>query len=259
MDIIFPCGGRSSRFPGDIPKYLWPIHSTGLPMVAHAIKQWPRENGDYLHIAVLEKHYEEAHRIIEEALTTPEEKSLGEYYAATGTMASARSTNVNYTVLPEVTAGPADTCAAVIRKYHISGPILIRDPDAVFTPLMFQQPFPFNAVCTHLAFDGMRDPEAKCWVDFGGASHPAYITRLREKQGIGINFCCGGYYFESSDDFLTALDRLPLSRERFVSSVVSALIHEGKKFYGVPCSQYEDYGTFDAWAEETRKSWRSSD
>ena len=71
------------------------------------------------------------------------------------------------------------------------------------------------------------------------------IANIVEKKVISDKFCCGGYYFKSSNEFLeySNID----SSNNFVSDVVFNMILNGKTFVGMECSDYEDWGTIIEW------------
>jgi hypothetical protein len=71
------------------------------------------------------------------------------------------------------------------------------------------------------------------------------IANIVEKKVISDKFCCGGYYFKSSNEFLEYSNIE--SSNSFVSDVVFNMILNGKTFVGMECSNYEDWGTIVEW------------
>jgi hypothetical protein len=71
------------------------------------------------------------------------------------------------------------------------------------------------------------------------------ISNIVEKKVISDKFCCGGYYFKSSYEFLEYSNIQ--SSNSFVSDVVFNMILNGKTFVGMECSDYEDWGTMIEW------------
>jgi hypothetical protein len=71
------------------------------------------------------------------------------------------------------------------------------------------------------------------------------IANIVEKKVISDKFCCGGYYFKSSNEFLKYSNIN--SPNSFVSDVVFNMILNGNTFVGMECSDYEDWGTIVEW------------
>ena len=71
------------------------------------------------------------------------------------------------------------------------------------------------------------------------------ISNIVEKKVISDKFCCGAYYFNSSEEFLlySNID----SSNSYISDVVFNMILNGKTFTGMECENYEDWGTIDEW------------
>ena len=71
------------------------------------------------------------------------------------------------------------------------------------------------------------------------------ITNIVEKKIISNMFCCGGYYFNNSDEFLKYSNTN--LKSAFVSDIVYNMILNGKNFIGIESSDYQDWGTLSEW------------
>ena len=59
MKVIVPCGGRSSRYPNQPPKWMLPAHD-GRPMLALAVAGIPVPKDDLI-VTILREHEERYH------------------------------------------------------------------------------------------------------------------------------------------------------------------------------------------------------
>ena len=77
------------------------------------------------------------------------------------------------------------------------------------------------------------------------------ITNIVEKKIITNNFCCGGYYFKSSDEFIKYSNLT--SKNLYISDVIYNMLLHGKTFIGAECLMYEDWGTSEEWEKYKNK------
>ena len=64
---------------------------------------------------------------------------------------------------------------------------------------------------------------------------------------ISPYFCVGAYSFESADEFIEALDKVPVDSERYISNVIFQMILNGKLFNSREVDNYIDWGTVEDW------------
>ena len=222
MDLIVPMAGLSTRYPGDVPKYLWHTRYTE-PMFQRTIDAWANKVGS-VYFAILKEHEEQFG--VSERL-------------------HARWANIHYITIDSVLPGPAATIAHIIRTAKLSGGFVVRDIDAAFEPMIWDFALRPNSVymCDTL-WESVTDMDAKSYATIIGNT----VTQIEERPKTKPSnwFCCGGWTFESAALFLDAFERCD-DKEIFVSHVINELIKRDKQFKMIPCHNYEDWGTYEAW------------
>jgi len=224
MDLIVPCAGLSTRFPGEIPKYLWPAGPEGRPMIHETISSWVSE-ADTIRVAVLREHVEH-HRAEEVILAAwPEADVL---------------------VLEKPTSGSAETVALLAER--CTGHILVRDPDAAFQ--LTNQSGNFIAVCPASDYPHLHNVSAKSYVSI---NDQGLVVSIIEKHVVSDYFACGGFHFAYAQEYLAAYAALKGGREPYVSHVIEEMLRQGHVFQPLYATQYVDYGTYESWkAEQAR-------
>ncbi len=110
MKIIVPCCGRSSRFPGQPPKWTLPAHD-GRPMLCLALAGLSLSLDDLI-VTILREH---------------EEK-----YDIRAGLAAAFGRPIRVAILDEPTRSQSETIACTVRKMDLHEPFFVKDSDGYF-------------------------------------------------------------------------------------------------------------------------------
>lgn len=72
------------------------------------------------------------------------------------------------------------------------------------------------------------------------------VEKIVEKKIISDKFCCGGYSFQSSFDFIESYNELDgdNNEDLYISHIIQKQLLDGKIFNAQEAEQYEDYGTY---------------
>jgi len=228
MDLIVPCAGLSTRYPGDKPKYLWPTGARGVPMIDHTIGPW-RHLAEAVRVAVLRRHVEE-HQA--------------------GQVVAQIWPDVDLLILEGPTSGAAETVALLMERCH--GAALVRDPDAGFLPQ--SPPYPerhYIFMCPVAEYPHLYNAAAKSYVC---VNDQGLAVGIVEKRMVSDFFACGGFYFGCADDYLESYGHMRSEREPYVSHVIEEMMRRGHVFHPLEATVYQDYGTYESWlAEEARR------
>lgn len=227
MEIIIPCAGLSSRFPGLRPKYLLTDYS-GKMMIEQASKNFI---GKYpVSIVILKKHDEE--------------------YNAQFRLREVFGNLVNIIVLEEPTLGPADTVYQAITTNGIKGPFLIKDSDGFYDSTIVNGNIIY--VCNLNENPNIKNVHAKSYTI---TNDQGIINSVIEKQIVSNNFCAGGYQFESAAEYCDIFLKIKSSsnKEIFVSNIVDYMINNGSIFIEQKVHNFIDVGTASEWFEYNNK------
>lgn len=222
MEIIIPAAGLSTRFPNMRPKYSLTDYS-GQIMLARTIKPFI---GKYkITIGILKEH-EDKYKI----------KNLLNFEFGDA---------VDVVILPNPTAGPADTVAQIIaiKPSFLDKEILIKDCDSFFDHDYISG----NYICVTKFTDNeiIRAPAAKSFVV---SNDQNIVQNIVEKQIISDTFCVGGYKFQSGRSFYDAFQKLnQTNTEIYVSNVIQYCLAEGQTFITNIVKNYIDVGTAGEW------------
>jgi len=224
MDLIVPCAGRSSRYPGSLPKYLWPIDGMTMLEVATGCVA---HLADRVFLAVLEEH-DRKWQVQNTIFKAFDHMSVG------------------VMVLPEVTDGQADTVRQILHHFKIDGPFFVKDSDSAFWVTGNTLSMVKNGVCCCSVADypHLLNLDAKSYAQI---NDQGLLVGVAEKQVVSGQFGCGGYLFDDPDEFYRAYEDLGSSQELYLSYVVEIMLSQGVIFHPIPCHGYRDYGTFESW------------
>lgn len=224
MNILVPCGGLSTRYPGQLPKYLWPVE--GRLMIEETLASL-LPYASSLSFAVLNTHEQR-------------------WQASALLRRTFAAYDPGILVLPQVTRGPAATVDQLLDHQQIEGPFFIKDCDSAF--LLPDPPWPTaNGVCCGSIADypHLLNLNAKSYLQ---VNDQGLLVGLVEKQMVSGDFGCGGYYFQSADEYRRYYAALPLAgSECYVSQAVEDMLAAGLLFYPIRCREYRDFGTFESW------------
>lgn len=222
MEIVVPCGGKSSRFPNLRPKYLLTDYSGNL-MIQRVVKQ-------YLDVAsvtvvILEEHDQE--------------------YGVVAKFREIFGKSVKVHALPAPTCGPAETVYAALDDMEAKSPLLVRDSDSFFNHEMVEG----NNIFVANLHD-YPDLSSVSQKSFTLSNDQDVVLNLVEKRVVSENFCVGGYQFASILDYKLAFERVTRKRgyvEVFVSHVIDSMISNDVFFKQTQVSDYIDVGTSREW------------
>jgi len=230
MYIIIPCAGQSTRFPNMRPKYLLCDYQ-GRSMLQLAAKPYLDDHTVYA--IVLKEHDEQYH--------------------STDQINSMFGNRVKVVVLPEPTAGPADTIYQALEhlNLHSSDGFLVRDCDSLLEhdPLSPGNKIFVDTLDNHPT---LRMPGNKSYLT---VNNWGIVGNIVEKKIISDTFCVGGYQFECIAEYKDAYNDLKNSKlgEIYMSSIVSYMITKHAIFNTEQVKSFVDLGTAEDWAQYNNK------
>ncbi len=212
MKVIVPCCGRSSRFPGQPPKWTLPSHD-GRPMIWLAVAGLELSLDDLM-VTILREH---------------EEK----YGISRRPGGSVRPSDRSGDSRRAHCAASRKPWPARSRRPDLGEPFLVKDSDGSFKLDELGQADNYVCVESLNNFDSIV-PRSKSYVQVDADEH---ITKIREKVVISDLFNVGGYYFTSPERFLellrAAVEAIRAShREIYLSDVIAEMIRDGIPFRG---------------------------
>jgi dTDP-glucose pyrophosphorylase len=221
MDVIFPCAGLSSRFPGTRPKFLLTDYS-GRLMVERSMFGI----GGKKHVVILKDHVDQydAENILRDC--------LGDF--------------VNIIVLDEPTNGPAETVYRALEQADIAGPFLIKDCDSFFS--FTPKDDSVNVVYTS-RLSNNPDLNKVAQLSYVVSNDQSVISSIIEKQVISDKFCVGGYQFAHKFAYMSAYNAVKNNshKELYISTIIEYLIANDYIFTEAEVTDYVNVGTLDAW------------
>lgn len=228
--LILPVAGKSSRFPNMRPKWLLTMPD-GQLMIEKAIEKLDLSIFTRIIIVCLEEHVDKY---------TSENNIKSSFFDAVG-------------IAPEViqlelpTNSQSETIYNAIKQANIEGPFFIKDCDNLFSC----KPEPKNAVITiNLNDIELIDAKNKSYVDVDSLG---VINNIIEKQVISNQFCCGGYSFEDSADFIATFDSIKSNEEVYISHIIYKMLLDGKEFISIKGKDYLDWGTLREYRHYCKK------
>lgn len=225
MILIIPMAGKSSRFPNLRPKWML-THPSGRFMSIEAIMGLNLEDFNKIYFVCLKEHEEEFMFL----------KGFKEELEDIGL-----SEKTEFIMLDKATRDQPETVYNAIKQNNIKGPIVIKDSDNFFNVTLN----PGNSVCfSDLNSSGLIKPKNKSYLMSDANGN---VSNILEKQVISPYFCVGAYSFESADEFIEALDKVPVDSERYISNVIFQMILNGKLFNSREVDNYIDWGTVEDW------------
>jgi hypothetical protein len=224
MKVIVPCCGRSSRFPGQPPKWTLPAHD-GRPMLLLALAGL-KFSLDDLVVTILREHEER--------------------FGISAGLTAAFGRQVQMAILDQPTRSQSETVARTIETLDLDEPIFVKDSDGFFQ--LDTIAFAHNFVCVDTLnhFD-LINPRNKSYVQVDSSDR---ITTMREKVVISDLFNVGGYFFTSPREFMRyygVLANQSTGSELYLSNVIAAMLAENVPFYARRTSGYQDWGTAHEW------------
>lgn len=225
MNVILPVAGKSSRFPNLRPKWLL-TNPNGNFMIVDSIIGMDLEEITTLNIIYLKEH-EELFSFKKGLLLNLKKYNL--------------DTKVNFIEIEESTSNQVETVRLGLQIIKEDIPFLIKDSDNSFKVNVQSCDNNFVSYCMLKNLKG-SDIASKSYLEL---DEMGVINNIVEKKITSDKFCCGGYFFKSSHEFLQYSDIQ--SDNLFVSDVIFNMTLQGITFTGIECSDYEDWGTISEW------------
>ena len=229
MKLLLPVAGRSSRFPGFRPKWLLTLPN-GQLMVERSLSGVNLKNINEVVIIMLSEH--------KQYIKPSQIKDLISNIVKS-------EIKVNIFELNQPTISQPETIATYLKASNDDYSFFVKDCDNYFefTPssenmVSFVELSSLNLVAASL----------KSYISFNKFNE---IELIAEKSVISDKFCCGGYGFKSSKEFLENYNFLGggSNPDLYVSHIIQRSILNGDVFYAYKANKYEDYGTSQEYFE----------
>lgn len=230
MNIILPVAGKSSRFPNLRPKWLL-TNPNGNLMIVDSILGFDISSISSLYIIYLKEH-EEKYSFLHGL-----NKNLKKY---------GLDTKAIYIELPDETANQVETVRLGLQQIKKDISFLIKDCDN-----SFKFDFPKSNTHNFVSFCNLKniktsDVASKSYIEMDDMG---LVTNIVEKKIINDKFCCGGYFFRSSHEFIEYSNLS--SKNLYISDVIFNMLLHNKSFIGIECFEYCDWGTLNEWKKYT--------
>ena len=152
-----------------------------------------------------------------------------------------RYVNYHFILFDDITGSQAETIYTIIKDNDITGSIFIKDADNM---CICDKEIKTNTVLVYpLENTPIVDPQHKSYVAIDDQN---FVTNIIEKKVVSNLFNCGGYSFNSADDFILAYDAVKEYESKdnhmYISHIIYWLILNKKlKFRPVEATEYEDF------------------
>lgn len=236
--LIIPCAGKSSRYPGERPKWLF-THPDGKLMLEKSLEPFLNELYIKKKIVVITKEIEKKFNV----------KFL---------LNQVFGNKVKVFILSKETKSASETVFRTIKKFNLKGQIIVKDSDS-----FFNLDKKFKAINKNFiaGVDISEHPEIynihqKSFLILNNKNQ---IIDIEEKKIISDKICIGLYSFISAEDFVCHFkncSKYIKNLEIYLSFVVKSMINANNLFLYMEGSNYEDYGTFNDWLR-IRKKYRT--
>lgn len=227
--LILPVAGRSSRFPGMRPKWLLTMPD-GKLMIEKSVELLDMSVFDRVVVVCLREHLDQY----------MSEKSLQLVVKGLG------HDNVDICVLEEATSSQSETVVVALVQAGVQGAFFVKDCDNMFA---YRWNGGNEIAVLNLNDIGLIDAKNKSYV----ATDPmGNVLNIVEKQVISNVFCCGGYGFESAEQFLAAYRSIRSASETYISHVIYSMLMDGNSFVTQNASEYIDWGTLREYRHYTK-------
>lgn len=209
LDLIIPVCGKSTRYPGETPK--WALKRNNLSMLQMAVSGL--SGYSRLFVVYLKKHKEFI------KYSVPENAILVE--------------------LPEYTSSQ---CETIYKSLSIidSNKFVVKDCDNYFK---------YDLSNIDDNFVGYYKLDNMTWTNVANKSYleiqdSDYLEKMVEKKMISRNFGVGFYGFQDRNDFCNIYTK---DKSEYISSIMDTLIHKGKRVKCLEVKDYIDWGTIHDW------------
>ncbi len=220
--------GRSTRFPGEKPKWMLTHPRTNGYMVIESLSGLNLDFFDQI-VFVATEEQQEKFSFIDGLNAQLEEKGI--------------LTKSRVCLLPNQTRSQSETVYRAIKKENIFGYFYIKDSDSYFNADIENTK---NIVSyADLSDQDKMNASSKSYIEI---DQSGVISNIIEKKVVSSTFSVGGYGFASADAFCLAYESLEyFEDECYISHIIYEMILSGEIFYGLSTSNFEDYGTIEDW------------
>lgn len=234
MDLILPCGGRSTRFPGLRPKFLL-THPDGRLMIQKALEGIDEKRFARILIPIVREHCEryEADLIVRQAFPDPRFQIL---------------------ILDRFTDSAPETVCQTLQACKVDGPFVVKDVD---NRCRFPWPGRRVSFMVGLSLDSGIPVSCIQNKSFILKDRRGLVRQVAEKQVCSSIIGVGVYGFSDPSKFQKAFREVRrFSAEPnsvYISHIINYLIEENlESFRCVLAKDYEDWGTSVDWFEVQR-------
>lgn len=234
FNLVLPIAGKSSRFENVRPKFLL-VHPNGNLMITESIRGLYPEQFDKIIIIGLQEYQQKYN--YEKAIILEFTKELK----------IPRNKIIN--VFIKSTNSQPETIYRGLKKIcKLKGGILIKDCDNYFE---LKSKYENNFIAVgDLHKLGKINASNKSYVNIGKKNT---VVNIVEKEIIGNKFCCGGYYFEDTQEFIKYYEKLAHYKNLYISHIIYKMILDGKLFFTEEVNNYVDWGTLEDWLNYTKQ------
>ena len=227
--LIIPCAGKSSRYPGKKPKWLF-THPDGKLMLEKSITPFLKNKKIKIKIITITKVIETKYHV-----SFLIKQMFGNQFKVL--------------ILNSQTQSASETVLKTIEFYKLKGQILVKDSDNFF---MLDPKFNFMNKNFIAGLDISQHPEISniYQKSFLKLNNKNQIIDIEEKKIISDKICIGLYSFGSVDDFIYHFRNCKKNiknKEIYLSFIVKSMINSNNLFLYTEGVGYEDYGTFKDW------------
>lgn len=219
-NLIIPVAGQSSRYKTQRPKWLLTMPN-GKLMIEESLAALETSNFDRIIVVALRDHVQQF---------TSESVLLD-------TLGNSFDSSLELIQLDSPTKSQAETISVALNMASVHGNFFVKDCDNSFK-YEYQGG---NVVCTmDLHAVGTINAANKSYVQ----TDPLGVIRnIIEKRVISNQFCCGGYGFDSVQEFQFSYDILKNHKDLYLSHIIFQMIASGQAFKAEETTDYFDWGT----------------
>lgn len=240
QNLIIPCCGKSSRFPGLRPKFLLTAPS-GNSMLIESLLGIPQFTFDNVYFVVLKEHVEKYNFLhgIE-----------NQYFP------NCCSTDYNqWIILDEPTKNQPETVYRAIKQADIQGQILIKDVDNYFEIDSFPQE---NFVAVDNLHNHTNINAAN--KSYAMISDKGLIENIVEKKIVSEWFCTGLYSFQTSASFCAYYEDviennyfgISEAANLYISHIIYRMLLDNITFCIKEVQNFIDWGELKEWNKYCR-------
>ncbi len=240
MKLILPISGKSSRFPGMRPKWMLTMPN-GQLMIERSIEGLNLDEIDTIIIIALRNHFDELD-------FSPD--YLIELIKSKANYKANHIISVDLKILDNATNSQPTTIFRYLSTQEGDFPFFIKDSDNYFE---YKPKAGNNVTYVPLSELDLVAAGTKSYIQSNRFNE---VEQIAEKSIISSDFCCGGYGFLSSKEFLNTYKELDGENNSslYISHIIHKQLLDGNVFYAEQAYSYEDYGTANEFFSYTKNS-----